>query len=110
METIFLHAIVGGSLVSITAIFYIFRPANINSWYGYRTPRSMRSLQAWNVAQKIGSRGLLLASMGNVLIHLASWWLVPDAESVLIPLATFLIGVIITVVLTERALKRQFPD
>lgn len=69
----------------------------------------MRSPQAWQRAQKIANRGLLRVSLVNLLVHLVSAWFIPTPASVLVPLGTFLAGVALTVVFTERQLKHAFP-
>jgi uncharacterized membrane protein len=97
-------------LLAVSALFYWMQPRAINGWYGYRTPRSMKSQAAWELAQKLGSRGLLLAAGMNLPVHFLSWWWLPLNVSVLVPLATFLAGVGATIIVTERTLARTFPD
>jgi len=49
-------------LAVVAVIYKIFPPKNINYLYGYRTPRSMKTINNWQIANK-HSANIMLISM-----------------------------------------------
>lgn len=102
-----------GVLLLVCAyIFRRFPPKAINGLYGYRTPRSRRSEEAWAFAQKLSSLLLLRFSVGLVIVGLISllidtsdwlWW-VPMG----ILLALLFGGFGFLFYHTERTLHKRF--
>src|SRR5262245_36204434 len=50
----------GTVLLVMAVVAMIFPPRRINWWYGYRTPRSMRSQAMWDDANSLASPALAL--------------------------------------------------
>ena len=92
-------------------------PSRINSVYGYRTARSMRSQAAWDFAHRYC--GKLWRTMGWVMLPLSVLAMLL-ALGQDIDFTSFLGGAVAviqcvimfvpTLVLTERALKQQFDS
>ena len=83
-----------------------FPPKKINGVYGYRTARSMKSQENWDIAQRFSSRlmlkqGLVMLAIGGMLIVLP----IPDEVSAVISAALLIISVIVLFVQTEKKLK-----
>ena len=93
-------------------------PREINAAFGYRTSRSMKNQDAWDFAQrymgelwrKVGWAMLPLAVLGQVLTLLCPtmesmclWSLAPVTAEVTVML-------IATILLVERALKKNFDQ
>ena len=55
-------------LLIISILFYLFPPKKINNLYGYRTMKSMSSIENWRVSNKYSSKGLLIISIINLII------------------------------------------
>jgi len=45
----------------IVVVFKIFPPKKMNSWYGYRTLKSMENVKKWEIAQKYSANLSLVA-------------------------------------------------
>ena len=96
-----------GLVFSIAAFITMkFPPKKINGIYGYRTSRSMKSQENWDIAQRYSSRlmlkqGLVLLAIGGMLIALP----IPDEVSVVISVSLLIISVIVLFVQTEKKLK-----
>ncbi len=92
-------------------------PKTINSWYGYRTTRSMKSQAAWDFAHRYCGRlwtwlGLALLGISLVALVLVGLLAGDTAGSIA---AVILLGVQILVLLgsivpVEQALKRNFDE
>lgn len=92
-------------------------PKTINSWYGYRTARSMKNQATWDFAH--GYCGRLWTWLGVILLAVSVAVLVPAAlvfggERACIA-AVVLLGVQVVVLLAsiypvERALKKHFDQ
>jgi uncharacterized membrane protein len=86
-----------------------FPPKRINSIYGYRTTRSMRSQEAWDFAQRMSANWMLgLASI--YIVAAIILWSIGDLPAWVT--IFFTISLVITLVVmiwrVERALKRKF--
>ena len=96
-----------GLAFSIAAFITMkFPPKKINGIYGYRTSRSMKSQENWDIAQRYSSRlmlkqGLSMLAIGGLLIVLA----IPDELSAVISIALLIVSVIVLFVQTEKKLK-----
>lgn len=92
-------------------------PKNINSWYGYRTARSMKSQAAWDFAHRYCGR--LWTRLGVVLLAVSVAVLVPvgllGEDTVRCVAAVILLGIQVVVLLgsivpVEQALKKNFDE
>ncbi len=92
-------------------------PKNINSWYGYRTARSMKSQAAWDFAHRCCGR--LWTQLGWVLLAVSVAVLVPvgllGEDTVRCVAAVILLGIQVVVLLgsivpVEQALKKNFDE
>ena len=83
-----------------------FPPKKINGIYGYRTARSMKSQENWDIAQRYSSRlmlkqGLVMLAIGVLLFALP----IPDEMSAVISIALLIVSVFFLFVQTEKKLK-----
>ena len=96
-----------GLAFSIAAFIIMkFPPKKINGIYGYRTSRSMKSQENWDIAQRYSSQlmlkqGLGMLAIGGLLIALP----IPDEVSAVISIALLIVSVIVLFVQTEKKLK-----
>ncbi|HLW71139.1 MAG TPA: SdpI family protein [Candidatus Binataceae bacterium] len=42
-----------------------------NSWYGYRTPRSMADEESWYAANRMAGRDLIVGAVGSAVVMIA---------------------------------------
>jgi uncharacterized membrane protein len=101
------------SIVFVLAGFLMmkFPPKKINPLYGYRTARSMKSTEAWNYAQRVSARRMLLCGLAGMLIFIIISVLKFD-EGIhgISMIATLVITIFYTFYSVERDLKEKFPD
>ena len=92
-------------------------PKNINSWYGYRTARSMKSQAAWDFAHRYCGR--LWTRLGVVLLAVSVAVLVPvgllGEDTVRCVAAVILLGIQVVVLLgsivpVEQTMKKNFDE
>ena len=101
-----------GIIFTITgSIMYFSPPKKINFFYGYRTLSSMKNQQVWDFSQKLSAVkmiqvgfSLLAASLLNVLFDIS------QKQSLYLGIGCIIIGCIYMVVVTEKAIKRNFPN
>lgn len=92
----------------VILIFTIFPPKSINSWYGYRTVRSMKNKEQWRFAQKYSANlGLIIISI--VLIIQCVLYLIYGSTAVtdLTTVGLWLIGMAILIFSVENKLKKR---
>ena len=98
--------IVGFVFAAAAFISLKFPPKNINSIYGYRTSRSMKNQENWDLAQRFSSQ--LMLKQGLIMLLLAFILAVlpiPVEAATLISLLLLLTSVINLFVQTEKRLK-----
>jgi uncharacterized membrane protein len=102
-----LHFSIGTLLLGISYLFKRFHPGKINHFYGYRTPRSMRSLKAWNCANRYSANLFIIVSALTCVFQVIAYSLMAG-ESSLIATAVFVtVGFIAVIPLTEIHLKKK---
>ena len=98
-----------GLLFLLSIIFWKFPPKKINNIYGYRTPRTMRSIEIWNFANNIFNRNLLnysgISLLGSLLLANFS-----SKELTWQPMILVLLCVVVSIVKTERSLNDNFTE
>lgn len=110
------NSLLPGIMLILGRAFRKHPPKQINSFYGYRTRRSMQSQAAWDFAQ--ATMGKLWQRWGGVLLALSVAVQLPflkAGESTLSKVNGLVCIVQVAVLLlsilpVERALKRRFPD
>lgn len=91
-------------------------PKNINSLYGYRTTRSMRSQESWDFAHETCGRLWVRLGMVLLVLSLIALALVFGQDVETVGIVSGVLTAVQTVVLVgsifpvERALKRNFDD
>ena len=97
-------------------IFHRQAPKKINVWYGYRSARSMKNEDTWVFAhQHIGRTWMLVGAVLlviSVIPMIAVYGKDDDTVSVvsLVLLFVQMIPMIMSLIPTERALKRTFDE
>lgn len=99
----------------MTIIGFLFRkypPKNINGIYGYRTSRSKKNQESWDLAQAFSSNLLFNWSLGAT-IGMALQYFINPAQSATQSAYTFAIVIVLLVFgivhFTEKELKNKFP-
>ena len=97
-------------------IFHRQAPKKINVWYGYRSARSMKNEDTWVFAhQHIGRTWMLVGAVVlviSVIPMIAVYGKDDDTVSVvsLVLLFVQMLPMIMSLIPTERALKRTFDE
>lgn len=96
----------------LAIVMRVYPPKKINAWYGYRTPLSTSSDQAWKLAQRHSPKAMFRYSLLMIFVGLfTGFYLLTDRFTpvilvieliILLPLCT--IGMILS---THRYLKRK---
>lgn len=106
-EIIILHLFTGAVLLGVGLLMKLIPPKKINSFYGYRTPRSMKNQAAWDEANAYCATWMLWAGISTVLIQGVLYFAIGGHKSVLMSLGYYLAWVVVSVFLTERRLKKM---
>ena len=91
-------------------------PKTINSYYGYRTRRSVRSQETWDFAHFYFGKLWLVCGLVSIPISLIPICLVlGKSEQVISMTGLIVLGLqtlimLVTILLTERALKNNFDE
>ncbi|WP_340201100.1 SdpI family protein [Ascidiimonas sp. W6] len=97
-------------ILGIPTLFYFFPPASRNALYGYRTPRAYKTEENWKFAQAFfAERWIfipLIVIISQTIMLLIGMPFSGDPPLVpLVSLGEFLLGSIVCLLLTEKALK-----
>jgi uncharacterized membrane protein len=102
---------VGALFLIVALITHQFPPKKINSFYGYRTPNSMKNQERWDFAQPFSCFRMIEGGLFLILISFLKFVIVisEDLEFVISLVSIF--GVIVyLIVSTEKALKKNFSN
>jgi len=106
-QSLILHLITGTLFLGASLMMKIWPPRKINSFYGYRTPRSMKNQLAWDDANAFSADLLMWSGISTLFVQLISYLTIGDHASLLVSVGYFLVAIIVTVVLTEKRLIRK---
>ncbi len=105
---ILLHAI---SILPILGVFWYFKkfpPQKLNSWYGYRTPSSMRNQDTWQEANTFSADLLFKAMILSLVVSILSIFFFKGEISILIS-TIFMVAMLFSgIIATELRLKKLF--
>ena len=101
------HLMLGPLMLVLTFIFKRFPPKKINHLYGYRTPRSMRSQEAWDFANRFSGRALVIVSALTCIVQIITYSLMDFRASVTGSAIFLSVALIAVIPLTELELKKQ---
>lgn len=107
MELLYLHIMLGPLMVVLSFIFKRFTPKKINPIYGYRTPRSMRSQEAWDCANRYCTHAFFIVSALTCVVQVITYSLMPSAQAIMWSSGFLVVGLIAVIPLTEMHLKKK---
>lgn len=99
---------VNGLLFLLSVIFYFFPPKKINSFYGYRTGKSMKNQDIWDFANSFFLKQFLLYSAISLVAVLVLTFINPSITWQ--PMAIMLLSLAVSVIKTEQALNNNFDS
>lgn len=108
----FMPIIIGPLLLIIFSIVKRFPPKKINSIYGYRTGRSMKSKEAWEFSQKYSTELMLKYSFIYTLTFILGFvttWL-NEGIAVVLSLIFMIAALTSPIIHTEKELRQRFSD
>lgn len=108
-QFLILHLITGTLFLAVSLMMKIWPPKKINSFYGYRTPRSMKNQLAWDDANTFSADLMMWSGISLLFVQVICYVLIGGHISLLVSIGYFLAAILTTVVLTERRLiKKNF--
>ena len=105
----FIPVITGIIFLIVGIIMLKFPPRNINSYYGYRTKRSMRNKERWTFAQKYSAIQLIKLGGLLALSGFTVFFINPSEKTAMfIGLGLMLVMVVVLFLRVECTIKRKF--
>lgn len=111
MNTIILaHLFLGPLLLVVALMLKFFPPKEINSFFGYRTPRSMKTKEIWDEANRFSANMLIRLSLAVIGVQIFSIFTFQNDESLGYTISTiaFVLAPILLIFVTEKHLKNNF--
>jgi uncharacterized membrane protein len=88
-------------------LYFLKRPPKkINSTYGYRTPRSMKNQELWDLANSTWSKSLFKYSLWGVAIQMILWAAFNTVISLFAACFLWLIAIGVAFYETEKQLNK----
>ncbi len=103
-------------MVGFGLVFLKDPPKSINAAYGYRTKRSMRSQDTWDFAHHFFGKLWLVCGLVSIPFSLVPMWLVVDKSKEVIGMTGLIVVclqailLLIPIIVTEKALKKNFDE
>lgn len=100
--------------IAICGFWMLKPPKNINHTYGYRTPRSMKTIEHWDYANKLAPKLMLTTSHISLLFSLIAYYFFLNSALSFMPALSlvsclFTLLPILVIPVVEYRLKKQFP-
>jgi uncharacterized membrane protein len=93
--------------ISIAFLYRKFYPREINPVIGYRTKRSMASIENWLFSNEYSSKLLLKSSFVLIVFQSIVWLICGSFVALMSTLSLWLVMLISVNILTERKLKKR---
>ncbi|MFT5762177.1 MAG: putative membrane protein [Polaribacter sp.] len=100
---------VNGLLFFFSIVFYFFPPKKINSWYGYRTNKSMKNEEVWHFANTFFNKTLLQYAAISFVAALLLVFII-SVKTTWQPMVILLLTLAVSVIKTEQVLSRNFDS
>lgn len=107
METLLFNLMMGPLILVLAVVFKRFPPKKINSIYGYRTPRSMKSQEVWDCANRYSSNALIVIAVLICFVQVVLWSLMSFNNAIICTSVVLVVGVVAVIPLTEVHLKKK---
>ncbi len=105
---VWIHLLLGPFVLVLVVLFRFFPPRKINYLCGYRTPRSMKSQEAWDEGNRFSAIWLLWATGVTCFVQFSLCiWLGPE-DSLLPTVIVLLLAMLSALPATEMHLRRRF--
>jgi uncharacterized membrane protein len=107
MTLIVLNVIILLMIISIALFFKYNIPKEINDFIGYRTTRSMRSQEAWDLANSYSANMIFRYSLFVSILQIILYFIFGGLIALLAVCATWVFTLLFTMVKTEAELKKN---
>ncbi|MEQ9008985.1 MAG: SdpI family protein, partial [Ekhidna sp.] len=87
-----------------------FPPKKINWLYGYRTPRSMKSQESWNAANKYANDLMMYVAIITIISQIILYFIFPREIAVLTSCGLMCILLVLSLIVVEKFLKENFDQ
>jgi len=102
----FLLLIVGGVFLVTGFILFIKPPSEFNSFYGYRTIRSMKNQRSWIAGNQFASKLMMGIGFGDIILgYILSMFKTQEVVGYAIGMSLILISAFLVIIFTEQFLK-----
>ena len=99
---------INGLLFLFSLIFYFFPPKSINSFYGYRTNKSMKNETVWKFANAYFIKQFLIYSAVSFVAALIFVFISKNISWQ--PMAIMLLSLAVSVIKTEQEINKNFDE
>jgi len=100
---------VNGLLFFFSVVFYFFPPRKINSFYGYRTNRSMLNEEIWNFSNS-QFNAIFVKYAGISFIFAMIFASIVNVEISWQPMVLLVLTLAVSVVKTEQTITQNFDE
>lgn len=105
---VFVHLFLSFCILIIPIIFKVRPPMKINSYYGYRTPLSMRNEKNWKIGNRLYGNYLCYLSIITIVVQYTCFFLFDKLWALWIASGTWIFVLFFSIYLTEKHLRNQW--
>lgn len=100
----------GIAFIIMALIMRRFPPKKINDLYGYRTPSSKKSQEAWDFSQKYSAVKMFQLGLLLFVTSFLNLFGISQEQSVFVGIGLMVLGCAYMIFVTEKAIKKNFPN
>ena len=105
---LFLHLLLGPLLLLITLWIQKNPPKKINNLYGYRTGKSMKNQNTWEVANQYSNELMMKSAIATILFQVFAIISFNPEVAFISSTIVLLVAVVIVIPITEKYLNKLF--
>ena len=108
MTLVFMHFLFGIVNVVVSYVFKKQYPKEINTYFGYRTKRSMASPERWIMANRYSSGLLFKSSLATIVFQCVACSIFALDTAIILTIIFWIAAILFTSLKTEQLLKKSF--
>ena len=104
------HLAIAFSAILPLALLYLLNMNRTKDFFGYNTPRGLKSQETREFSVKYATKGMFWAGLATLAAQVTFYFLIPGETGILLSSLVLTVALIVVLILTEVQLAARFDD
>lgn len=109
-ELLIAHIVVGFSAILPAALLYLMNRNRTKDFFGYNTPRGLKTQETREFSVKYATKGLFWAGLATVGSQATFYFVIPGETGILLSSLVLTVAFIVVLIMTEVQLAARFDE